>query len=134
MKRLSIPILFCFSFASTSFALDHVATKDGGMLTGTISQITKDTLILNTDYAGEITLQRDKILGFSSEQPLPFRLNSGTTLSGTVQHQAQGELAIKAADTGLTTQLDAISEGWSLGQEYPQIVRLEEEHNAALRG
>jgi|GEM_PF-2612406 len=95
MKRLSIPILFCLSFASTSFALDHVETKDGGMLTGTISQITKDTLILNTDYASEITLQRDKILEFSSEQPLPFRLNSGTTLSDTVQHQAQGELAIK---------------------------------------
>ncbi len=133
MKRLSIPLLFCLSFASTSYALDHVETKDGGMLTGTITQITKDTLTLNTDYAGKITLQRDKILGFSSEQPLSVRLNSGTTLSGTVQHQAQGELVIKAADAGLTTQLDAISEGWSVGQKDPQIVRLEEEHNAALR-
>ena len=112
MKVLSIPLFFCLAFTGSVYALDFIETKDGGTLTGTIKHITHDTIILSTNYAGDITLQRDKIVGFSAEQSLSVRLNSGTVLTGPIKHQEQGTLAITADDASLLTQFNQISESW----------------------
>lgn len=133
MKGLSLPLIFCFGLTGPAFAVDHIETKNGATLTGTIKKITHDTIILSTDYAGELMLQRDKVLGFSSEQPLAIRLNSGTTLIGPVSHQDAGKLAIIASDASLITQFNDIAESWTPDQQDPNIVRIEEEHAVALR-
>jgi hypothetical protein len=112
MKVISILFFLCLVFTGSVYALDVIETKDGGTLTGTIKHITHDTIILSTDYAGDITLQRDKIVGVSAEQPLSVRLNSGTVLTGPIKHQEQGALAITAADSSLLTQFNQISESW----------------------
>jgi putative salt-induced outer membrane protein YdiY len=133
MKVLSIPFFFFLAFTGSVYALDFIETKDGGTLTGTIKHITHDTIILSTDYAGDITLQRDKIVGFSAEQPLSVRLNSGTVLTGPIKHQEQGTLAITADDASLFTQFNQISESWPPSEKDPEIVRIEQTHTDSLR-
>ena len=133
MKAFSIPLFLCFGFSGPSFSLDHIETLDGGTVTGIIKQISNDTIVLSTDYAGEIILQRNKVRGFSSEQPLSVRLKSGTVLIGLVTHQQDGKLVIVASDANLTTQFSSISESWMPNKKDPKMVRLEKEHNAALR-
>jgi putative salt-induced outer membrane protein YdiY len=133
MKTISIPLVFCLGFTTQLAALDHINTLDGGIITGVIKHISNEAIILSTEYAGDITLQRDKVVGFTSEQPLSVRLYSGTTLTGPVQHQEKGTLSITAADAGLVTQLKDIAESWSPTEQDPQHVRLEQEHNAASR-
>ena len=133
MKTLSIPLIVCLGFATPVVALYHIETIDGGIITGVIKHISNDAIILSTEYAGDITLKRDKIIGFTSEQPLSVRLHSGTTLSGPDQHQEKGTLSITAADAGLVTQFKDIAESWSPSEQDPQLVRLEQEHDAAIR-
>lgn len=78
MKTLLIPLIACLGFATQVAALDHIETLDGGIITGEIKQISNDAIIISIEYAGDITLQRDKVIGFTSEQPLPVRLHPGT--------------------------------------------------------
>jgi len=133
MKHISIPLIFCLGFTTQVSALDQIATHDGGMITGVIKHISEDSIVVSTDYAGDITLQRNKVIGFTSGQPLSVRLHNGTTFTGPVQHQEKGTLSITSADTGLVTQFKDIAESWSPTEQDPQRVRLEQQRQAELR-
>lgn len=133
MTSRDLLLFFCLGFSGPILALDYIETTNGGTLTGIIKEINNDTIILSTDYAGDITIQRDKVLGFSSEQSLAVRLKSGTVLIGPVEHDQQGSLAISSSDAQLTTQLTNIAESWLPDQKDPEVVRLEEEHDKTIR-
>ena len=133
MKASFLSFLVCLIFSGQAFARDTIETLDGSILSGTIKQINPDHIVLSTDYAGEITLQRDKIVGFSSKQSLSYRLNDGTLLKGTVQQLTDNKLEILAADKQTPIALSHIAESWSVEQQDPQMIRLEEERQAALR-
>lgn len=133
MKHVSLPLIFCLGFTTHAVALDQIETSDGGIITGVIKQITDDTIILSTEYAGKITLQRDKVIGFTSEQPLSIRLNNGATVVGAVSHQQQGMLSINALETHSVTQFQDIAESWSPAEQDPEITRMEEAQQAAMR-
>jgi putative salt-induced outer membrane protein YdiY len=133
MNVRDLILFFCLGFSGSVLALDHIETKDGGTLTGVIKEITNDAIIFSTDSAGDITVNRDKVRGVSSEHSLAVRLNSGTVLIGPVEHQQEGSLEISSTDARLTTQFSNISESWKPDQQDPEIVRIEEEHNKTLR-
>ena len=116
-----------------AYASDKVQTRDGSLLTGTIKAISATTITLTTDYAGEIILQRDKVAGFSTEQPFVVRLKSGTTLAGLVAHTGEGTLVITGKDATMTTTIAAIAESWQLSESDPQLVRAEQQRDALKR-
>lgn len=62
MKAFFLSFLVCLIFSGQSFARDTIETLDGSILSGTIKQLNPDHIVLSTDYAGEITLQRVKSL------------------------------------------------------------------------
>jgi len=133
MKKRLLALACTLALPCSSYAIDQVETNDGGLLTGTIKAISETTIILATSYAGDITLQRDKVKGFSTEQPIFVRLKSGTTLAGLVQHKGEGELVITGQDATMTTKTVAVVESWSPQQDDPQIVRAEKERDALKR-
>ena len=63
---------------------DQVSLKNGDRLTGTIVQSDGKTLVLHTEYAGELTLKWDAVKGIESSAPLHVELQNGKTAVGPV--------------------------------------------------
>jgi putative salt-induced outer membrane protein len=63
---------------------DQVSLKNGDRLTGTIVQSDGKTLVLHTEYAGDITLKWDSVKGIDSSGPLRVELPNGKTAVGPV--------------------------------------------------
>ena len=133
MKAFFISFFACLIFSGQLLARDIVETHDGSTLSGTIKQINAEHIVLSTDYAGDITLQRNKIIGFTSEQSQSYRLSDGTVLKGTVQQHKDNTLEIASDDMHVTTSLNQITEAWPADQQDPEITRREEEQQAKLR-
>ncbi len=78
--------LLCLTLAAltvTTWA-DQVTMANGDRLSGTIIKSDDTTLILKTDYAGEVKLDWSAVQGIQSTQPLHIGLKNGQNLSGPV--------------------------------------------------
>ena len=78
---LAISALFFFSFPALA---DQVSLNNGDRLSGTIVKSDNKTLVLHTDYAGDISLKWDAVLAIQSTQPLHVELQDGKTAVGSV--------------------------------------------------
>lgn len=63
---------------------DQVSLKNGDRLTGTIVQSDGKTLVLHTEYAGDLTVKWDAIKALESNEPLRVELPNGKTVVGPV--------------------------------------------------
>jgi putative salt-induced outer membrane protein YdiY len=63
---------------------DQVSLKNGDRLTGTIVQSDGKTLVLHTEYAGDVTVKWDSVKGIESSEPLRVQLPNGKTAIGPV--------------------------------------------------
>ena len=107
MKRL--PVIFGVLLILTLAAsADQVSLKNGDRLSGTITKSDGKTLVLHTDYAGDITLKMDAVHGIESTQPLHVQLQNGKTETGTVTttddtlHIATSAGPVEAPVSGVT--------------------------------
>ena len=84
MRQLALlAVLFCHLLPMQLLA-DQVSLKNGDRLTGTIVKSDGKTLILHTDYAGDVDLNWSAIQGLQSGQELHVRLQDGRTVVGPV--------------------------------------------------
>jgi putative salt-induced outer membrane protein len=87
---------------------DQVTLKNGDRLTGAIEKSDGKTLLIKTDFAGEVTLQWDAVTGIVSAEPLAVQLRSGETVVGKVT-TADGKFAVVTANKGeITAAPDAV--------------------------
>jgi putative salt-induced outer membrane protein len=63
---------------------DQVSLKNGDRLTGTIVQSDGKTLVLHTEYAGDVTVKWDSLKGIESSESLRVELPNGKTAVGPV--------------------------------------------------
>ena len=73
-------------FASVALAadVDKVTLKNGDRFSGTIVSGDGKTLLLKTEFAGDITIEWDAVTAIDSSQVLHLRLKNGQQLSGKV--------------------------------------------------
>jgi putative salt-induced outer membrane protein YdiY len=90
--------LSVLAFCSTLFA-DQVVLKNGDRLTGTITKSDDKTLLIKTEFAGDVTVQWPAVQEVSSAQPLHVTLSNGKTVVGPVA-TTDGNLAVTTAATG----------------------------------
>jgi len=95
---LSCAFLFAFPlFAFTAITwADQVTMSNGDRLSGTILKLDDSSLILKTDYAGEVKLDWSAVQAIQSAQPLHIVLKNGQTLSGPVT-SSDGHLQVGTA-------------------------------------
>ncbi|HEY2546559.1 MAG TPA: DUF481 domain-containing protein [Candidatus Acidoferrum sp.] len=87
---------------------DQVTLKNGDRLTGTIVKSDAKTLLLKSDFAGDVNLQWDAVTGIVSSQPLHLSLKDGQTIVGTVTTD-DGKLEVATKETGpVAASKDAI--------------------------
>jgi putative salt-induced outer membrane protein YdiY len=84
--------------ASASQA-DQIALKNGDRLTGTIVKSDTKTLLLKTDFAGDVNLQWDAVTSIVSTQSLHLTLKDGQTIVGIVTTN-DGKFEVATRETG----------------------------------
>jgi hypothetical protein len=109
---------------------DLVVTIDGARLTGVIKKIDEGSIILETDYAGTLTIAQEKVASIETDEPIFVRLQSGATLKGAVQRTNNNELRLISPDGTLETTVQRIQNSWRPDAKDPEIVR----HEAQLAG
>jgi putative salt-induced outer membrane protein YdiY len=101
-KLQALAFTFVFLFPIALFA-DQIVLKNGDRLTGTIEKSDAKSLIIKTEFAGEVTVDWSAVQEITSSQKLHVSLNDGKTVSGTVT-TTDGNLAVATADTGTVTE------------------------------
>jgi putative salt-induced outer membrane protein YdiY len=82
---------------------DQIVLNNGDRLTGTIEKSDDKTLLIKTEFAGEVTIQWPAIQQITSTQKLQVTLNDGKTLSGTVT-TSDGNLTVATVEGGTVTE------------------------------
>jgi len=93
VKRISfLAITICALYSRQALA-DQVSLKNGDRLSGTVVKSDGKTLVLHTDYAGDVSLKWDTVEGIQSSEPLHVQLQDGKTVSGPVS-TSDGKLEV----------------------------------------
>jgi len=101
LKVHLLATLAVFAFSSTLCA-DQVVLKNGDRLTGTITKSDDKTLLIKTEFAGDVTVQWPAVQEINSTQPLHVTLANGKTMAGSVT-TSDGNLAVNTATSGTVT-------------------------------
>ena len=101
-KRLW-PISFVFFLLAAAGRADQVVLSNGDRITGTVKSADGSTLIIKTDYAGELNVKWDAVKSVSSDQPLYITAKDGRRLEGKVSTTAENiEVASSSGNVTLT--------------------------------
>lgn len=97
--RRSVPMLVLLLFFALSSRADQVTLKNGDRLTGTIVKSDGKTLLIKSDFAGDVTVKWDAIMSIVSAEPLHLGLKDGQTIVGNVT-TSDGKFEVATKETG----------------------------------
>src|SRR3984893_3882783 len=83
MRRSFLCAIFVMA-AGVAAQADQVTLKNGDRLTGGIVSSDGKTLLIKTEFAGEVSVQWDAITGIESSEKLNLTLKDGKRLSGNI--------------------------------------------------
>ena len=99
MRRSLLLGIVVLLFASVALAdVDKVTLKNGDRFSGTIVSADGKTLLLKTEFAGDVTVKWDAITAIESSQDLHLTLKDGQRLSGKV-NTTDGKFVVAGAGT-----------------------------------
>jgi len=78
---------------------DQVTLKNGDRLTGTIVKSDAKTMLIKTEWAGDVNVQWEAVTSIVSSRPLHLALKDGQTVVGTVT-TTDGKLDVATKETG----------------------------------
>ena len=109
MKKLLFVLSTMLVMSSIAAYADQVVLKNGDRLTGTIVKSDGKSLVLKSEFAGEVTIQWDAVQGFTSAGDLHLDLKNGQKLVGQVS-TTDGNLVVATKSNGnVETPKDAIA-------------------------
>ncbi len=98
MRKLELVALIVFLVMASAAFADQITLKNGDHLTGTVVKSDGKTLVLHTEFAGDVTLQFAAITQIATEKPLHVALKNGQTVVGPIT-TSNGKLEV-ASRTG----------------------------------
>ena len=116
--------LVVVAFGAAQLSADVVETKSGARIVGKVTKIDGGSVVVDTDYAGTITIKQAQVTGISTDAPVAVRLASGTRIDGKVS-SASGSLQVAGADGTITTTVEKVAASWPAGGKDPAIVALQ---------
>jgi len=115
----------------TSLFADQVVLKNGDRLTGSITKSDDKTLLIKTEFAGDVTVQWPAVQEVTSAQPLHVTLSNGRTVVGPVA-TADGNFAVTTTSSGTVSV--AKSEVTALRSEAEQTAYEKTFHPGLMQG
>ena len=104
MRKLVLQFIFILSIAILSSGADQVSLKNGDRLSGTVVKSDGKTLVLHTDYAGDITLKWDAVQGIQANEALHVELQDGRKAVGTIS-SSDDKIQIATSGAGQSRRL-----------------------------
>lgn len=110
-KHFSFIALIFFAFLTFPKFVwsDQIVMQNGDRLTGTITKSDDKSLVIKTDFAGEVTVQWPAIQQVNSTQPLHVGLKDGQTISGPVKTSDGGFEVEAAGKPPVTVPKDSVT-------------------------
>ena len=106
MRRMSA-LLFALAFAIPAFA-DQVTLTNGDHVTGAIVKSDAKTLVIKTDYAGDVTVKWSAVASLQSDHELYVGLAGGQMVAGPVS-MSDDKIEVQTKDAGtVTSTKDAV--------------------------
>lgn len=105
-RLLALSPLVLAQLALTAEA-DTVVLRNGDRLTGTVINVSADTVRLQTDYAGEIAIERQKVATLTTDGPVPLMISDQIV---------RGRIGAGEDDTVTVTREDGATESIPLAQ------------------
>lgn len=99
MRGMRTVVLFTVLFvlaAGGQAAADEVWLKNGDRITGKVVSMEEGTLVFNTTYAGDLSIQWGEVISLKTDEPIRVVLGDETTAQGPVTPGDAGELKLKA--------------------------------------
>jgi len=79
-------------------AADELWMKNGDRITGKIIRLEADSLMIDTGYAGEISIDWKQIENIKTDAPVKIVLGGGTTIQGFVSPGREGKVTVRSED------------------------------------
>jgi putative salt-induced outer membrane protein YdiY len=98
-----VSLLLC-----TKVFADQISLKNGDRLSGTIVKSDGKTLLLHTDYAGDVNVSWDAIQGIQSGQELHVQLQDGRTVVGPVSGSNDKLRIVTKSGNTVDASLDSV--------------------------
>ena len=84
LHKFILAVIFVF-FSSQFLLAGQITLQNGDRLSGVIEKSDDKSLVIKTDYAGEVSVQLSAIRAIESDQPLHVGLKDGQTVVGLVK-------------------------------------------------
>jgi len=104
--RRTLFIVVVMLLAGRGMRADQVVLKNGDRLTGKIVSGDGKTLLLKSEFAGDVTIQWDAITNIESSDNINITLKDGTRLTGKVTTQ-NGKFVVASAPAAATAPVAA---------------------------
>ncbi len=102
---------------------DTVEIKNGARIIGKITKIDAGSVVVDTDFAGKITIKQSEVVSLATDAPIAVRLASGTRFDGRVTAGTGGAIQIAGADGTISTTVDKVAATWTAGAVDPLVDR-----------
>jgi len=84
LRKVEFVALLVFLGLTPAAFADQITLKNGDHLTGTVVSSDGKTLVLHTEFAGDVTVQLAAITQITTDKPLHVALKSGQTVVGPI--------------------------------------------------
>jgi putative salt-induced outer membrane protein YdiY len=99
VRNFKVVVSLLFMLCCSSLFADQVIMKNGDRLTGKIAKSDDKSLVIKTEFAGEVTVDWSAIQEVKSEQPLHVGLKDGKTVVGPVS-TVDGKIEVSTKNAG----------------------------------
>lgn len=103
-----------------------VQTKDGSLINGKILSVEAGEILIETSYAGIITIKQSEVSSFSSDETINVATQGGNTFVGTVEGD-DGNIKISADGGTFETSVENVEAAWQPGEDSPKEKALKAE-------
>ncbi len=108
---------------TVSAVADELVLADGSRLVGQVQTMADGKVVISTDFAGDMTLEMDRVRGITTDKPMSIQLDRGNSVEGALRYSADGQQQVVAASLGapLNVELGRLSAIWAAGQDRPDL-------------
>ncbi|MEA1946953.1 MAG: DUF481 domain-containing protein [Thermodesulfobacteriota bacterium] len=132
--RLKVLIFILVGVFSTSdpVTADQLHLENGDVITGEMIRMENQKLVFKTDYAGEISVDWEKIVKLITEDPIKVILSDGSILEGFTGETVRNKMTLKTVKIEAPAQFK-LAEVKAINPVYKPLVKIKVRANVGIR-
>lgn len=121
-SRAFLALFIAVTTTARIFA-DVVETQSGARIVGKVSKIDAGSVIIETSYAGRLSIKQSEVTAITTDAPVAVRLISGTRTDGRLSGGANGALQVASPEGTINTTVGQLASSWTAGASDPALAR-----------